>query len=204
MSKRNRRWIMPLVLLIGISPAVKSQDITQIGPVTGPGGTGTAVIDSQTPSAADVSLTFTSVDTLTIPLTVDGPGGYLIHTSAGTGGIVNDTGVPWTSLLFEVSGPPGTGANTVGFDNPQYFAQADIKPGFILLFDGTVPVGAQYNIDLGFVTTQAGDIKLTYIPNATGLPEPSSLAMLATAALVGAIVYRHKRRSRRAAGTSVV
>ena len=141
MFKRICLSLTALVVLVGLVPVANAGDITQIGPVSGPGGTGTAVIDSQTSSAADVSLNFTSVAPLMIPLTVDSAGGYLIHTSAGTGGIVNNTGVPWTTLLFQVSGPPGTGANTVGFDNPQYFAQADIKPGYILLFDGTVPVG---------------------------------------------------------------
>ncbi len=102
-------------------------------------------------------------------------------------------------MLFEVSGPAGTGANTVGFDNPQYFANADIKPGYILLDQGTVPVGAQYNIDLGFATTQGGQITLTYIPNGSVVPEPSALVLLGLGSIGGAIIYRRHRRSRVAA-----
>jgi hypothetical protein len=194
MLKRTGRGALALVLLIGVAPWARAGNITSITTPSGPGGTGTAVIDGQTSSAADVSLNFTSVAPIQITLDVDGAGGYLIHTNGSTGGILNNTGVPWTSLLFQVSGPEGTGANTIGFDNPQYFAQGLIKPGFILLYDGTVPVGAQYNIDLGFATSQAGEITLTYTPNA--VPEPSSLALLGVAAVAGLIVHRrlHARR----------
>jgi hypothetical protein len=194
MLKRCCWSALAIVLLIGSPRATIAGNITFIDTPSGTGGTGTAAIDGQTPSAADVSLIFTSVAPISITLGVDGAGGYLIHTSAGSGGILNDTGVPWTSLLFQVSGPAGTGANTIGFDNPQYLAQGTIKPGYILLFDGTVPVGAQYNIDLGFATAQAGTITLTYTPNGFApVPEPSSLVLLSLGVVVSPFVVRRFR-----------
>src|SRR5437879_4685746 len=160
MRKRSWRSLMALVLLVGLVPAVQAGNITSIGPVSGPGGTGSAVIDSDTSSAADVTLDFTSVAPLVIPLTVDGAGGYLIHTHVGSGpslGIINDTGVPWTSFLFQVSGSAGPSANAIGFDNPQYFANGVIKPGYLSLNQGTVPACATLNIELAFLTNQRGD-----------------------------------------------
>src|SRR5580704_345906 len=61
MFKRFIGSTMALVLLFGLSQGAVAGNITFIDPPSGPGGTGTAVIDSQTPSAADVSLNFTSV-----------------------------------------------------------------------------------------------------------------------------------------------
>ncbi|QEH39085.1 hypothetical protein OJF2_76970 [Aquisphaera giovannonii] len=197
MSNRFAGTFAALIACVALAPEAGAGNITIISTPTGPGGTGTAVIDATTPSAADVSLEFTAVAPISITLTVDGPGGYLVHTNAGTGGILNDTGVPWTSLLWEVSGPAGTGANIAGFDNPQYFANADIKPGYILLDQGTVPPGAQYNFDLGFTTTQAGTITLTFIPNGTApVPEPASLVLLGLAAAIVPLACRRRSRAR--------
>ena len=206
MLKRFYRFMMALVLSTCVASVAEAGNITQIGPVSGPGGTGSAVLDAVTSSAADLTLDFTSIAPLVVPLTVDGAGGYLIHTHIGEGpslGIINDSGVPWTSFVFEVSGPPGTVANTIGFDNPQYFATGDIQPSYILLNSGTVPVGATLNIELGFLTSQAGDITLTYTPNATGpnvtpVPEPSSFLLcgLMSLSLVAARAIRSTRPGR--------
>lgn len=144
-----------MVLLLGVSRGATAGSITfiEIDRYFSPGNTGTAMIDPETPSAADVSLNFTTPDTLLIHLGVDGAGEYLIHTNGVTGGIANNTHLPWTSLIWEVAGPPGTVPDTIGFDDPQYFvngvinnprclANGEIEPGYIVLDQGTVPVGA--------------------------------------------------------------
>ncbi len=192
------RIVMASVLLIGAVPKAGTGSITSIHPPHGPGGTGTALIDPQTSSAADISLNFTAVAPISITLEVDGAGGYLMHTNTASGGILNNTGVPWTSLLFEVAGPAGTMANTIGLLNPLYLPDHTFLGNEILLFGGTVPVGAQFNIDLGFATTQAGQVTVTYIPNFV-VPEPCSIALLGIA-VVGAapicVIHRRHRRSR--------
>ncbi len=144
---------LAVVLLLGVSRGATAGSITfiEIDRYFSPGNTGTAMIDPETPSAADVSLNFTTPDTLLIHLGVDGAGEYLIHTNGVTGGIANNTHLPWTSLIWEVAGPPGTVPDTIGFDDPQYFvngvinnprclANGEIEPGYIVLDQGTVPV----------------------------------------------------------------
>jgi hypothetical protein len=194
--------VTALTILIALAPAAEAGDITSIGPVSGPGGTGSAVIDSQTSSAADVTLDFTSAAPLFVPVVVDDAGGYLIHTSAGSGpslGIINDTGVPWTNFLFQVSGPPGTGPNAIEFGSPTYFTSSGPSPpGDIYMSGGTVPVGATFNVTLGFGTSQAADVLLTYTPNAV-IPEPSSLVLLGLAVVGIPVVFRRRIRARGAA-----
>jgi hypothetical protein len=199
MPKRIFGSLSALILLIGVAPAVWAGNIISIGTPDGPGGSGSAVIDSQIHSAADVILNFTSVAPISFTLVTDGPNAGLIHTSSAPGTpqvgmILNNTGVPWTSLLFHVSGPNAHAA-AIGHHIPDYFAKGTFRNRYILLDHGTVPAGAQYEIDLGFISTQAGEFTVTYTPNAT-IPEPSSLILLGTAFVGVPIVYWRRRRSR--------
>jgi hypothetical protein len=183
-------WVGILAIALLLSPAIcRAGNITSVS-ISGPGGTGQLQIRTNNTSAADGSMIFTSVNEINIVVQVNGPGFYNVDFANGVPaafGITNDTGVTWTSFLFEGSAINGGGsvAPFLGF--------IEGTAGFAWL-TGSEPVGVGEILQSGFdfITSGSGTFSFFALPNApvpSFVPEPNSLTMLVVG-LVFVVLFR--------------
>ena len=172
------RCVAGLVLACSICGVAQAGSITEINSVGGPGGTGNGQIDLNSSSQADFNMYFTSVNAITVTLTVDGPGQYIIEvgpTPSYSDYLYNNTSESWTTLY--VAGPGENFANQGSIFN-SYLQGTD--QGW--LYGTTWDPGVFSGIVLEFAATEGGTYSYNVIPNvALGMspvPEPASWSLL--------------------------
>jgi PEP-CTERM motif len=172
------KCVAGFVLACSVCGVAQAGSITEINSVGGPGGTGNAMIDLSNSSQADVNMYFTSVNAITVTLTVDGPGQYIIEvgpTPSYSDYLYNNTSESWTTLY--VAGPGENFANQGSIFN-SYLQGTD--QGW--LYGTTWDPGVFSGIVLEFAATEAGTYSYDVIPNVplgmSPVPEPASWSLL--------------------------
>ncbi len=174
---------------------------------SGPGGTVSNLQIATTFTTNDTihySATYTAQAPIIFSLTLSGSGNYFIGGTSGT--ITNNTGAPFPSFYaYLVDAPAGSTFNESSWDSTVYSGGTTEIPPFPnaneVLFSGPpgLAVGDTTDIGVGFSipASATGTQSLEVILSPAAIPEPSTLVLGLTAAIVGA-GYPARRPRRRA------
>jgi hypothetical protein len=189
----HARWwniVLLTIILLGLESlsAAWAAIITTPAPmVSGPGGTGTAMVNSSDPNFLDVLKTYTSNERLDVTFTVDSAGGYGLQEFIG-----NDTGLTWSGFQYDLLVAPAGSEFVVALDLSGHFAIPVPNNGppitSFTFLAGAVASGDDFTPIIGFEITGPGEITIRQTPLAAAIPEPAT-ALLLTTGVLGLLGY---------------
>jgi hypothetical protein len=197
-----------LVAVLGVLSAGDASAGILSATASGPGGTVTnIVIDTAnvTNDAISFDATYTALAPITFDLTVSGPGEYFIGFL--TGSLTNSTGSSFSSFYtYLENAPSGSEMNEAGYNSFVFSSVTfipEVNPTSItfngppgLATGGTTDIYTAIDIPGSVSGTQT--FQVVWTPTPLSVPEPSTLVLGLTAAIVGLGCLAPRRARRQA------